>query len=92
MAAWHKQCPVVIVPTKYYSTPTSVFEKAGISMVIWANHLLRASIVAMQQTAATLYKEQNLMPVENEVASVKEIFRMQNDAELREAERIYLPQ
>jgi phosphoenolpyruvate phosphomutase len=92
MDAWHNQCPVVIVPTKYYSTPTKVFEDAGVSMVIWANHLLRASITAMQNTAATIYREQNLMSIENEVASVKEIFRLQDDQELREAEQRYLPQ
>lgn len=91
MAAWHKQCPVVIVPTKYYSTPTQVFADAGISMVIWANHLLRTSITAMQQTAAKLYQEQTLAGIEKEVATVKEIFRLQNDAELREAEQHYLP-
>jgi phosphoenolpyruvate phosphomutase len=92
MAEWHEKCPVVIVPTKYYSTPTHVFEEAGISIVIWANHLLRSSIVAMQQTAARLYQEETLMSVEKEVATVKEIFRLQNDDELREAERHYLPQ
>lgn len=92
MAQWHKQCPVVIVPTKYYSTPTQVFEDAGVSMVIWANHLLRASITAMQQTAARLYQEQTLLTLEKEVATVKEIFRLQNDGELRDAEQRYLPQ
>lgn len=92
MAEWHNKCPVVIVPTKYYSTPTKVFEDIGVSMVIWANHLLRSSITAMQQTAASVYREKSLMLVENEVATVKEIFRLQNDAELREAEKHYLPQ
>jgi phosphoenolpyruvate phosphomutase len=91
MDRWHKKCPVVIVPTKYYSTPTQVFVDSGISMIIWANHLLRSSITAMQQTAAKLFKEQTLIGVENEMATVKEIFRLQNDAELREAERRYLP-
>ena len=92
MAEWHNKCPVVIVPTKYYSTPTKVFEDVGVSMVIWANHLLRSSITAMQQTAANVYREKSLMSVENQVATVKEIFRLQNDAELREAEKHYLPQ
>ena len=92
MAEWHNKCPVVIVPTKYYSTPTKVFEDVGVSMVIWANHLLRSSIMAMQQTAASVYRERSLMSVENQVATVKEIFRLQNDAELREAEKHYLPQ
>jgi phosphoenolpyruvate phosphomutase len=91
MSAWHKKCPVVIVPTKYYSTPTRVFEDAGVSMIIWANQLLRTSITAMQQTAARLYQEKNLIVVEKEIATVKEIFRLQNDDELREAELRYLP-
>ena len=92
MSAWHKKCPVVIVPTKYYSTPTKVFEEAGISMAIWANHMLRSCITAMQQTAARLYEEKTLLSIEKEVATVKEIFRLQNDEELREAEKQYLPQ
>ncbi len=92
MGAWHRKCPVVIVPTKYYTTPTQVFEDSGISLVIWANHLLRSSITAMQQTAAKLYQEQTLMAIEKNVATVKEIFRLQNDEELRLAEQKYLPQ
>ncbi len=92
MSEWHNKCPIVIVPTKYYSTPTKVFEEAGVSMIIWANHLLRTSITAMQKTAAKIFQEQNLMEVEKEVATVKEIFRLQNDDELREAEQRYLPQ
>jgi len=91
MAEWHKMCPIVIVPTKYYSTPTKVFADAGISMIVWANHLLRSSITAMQDTAARVYREQNLMSIEKEIATVKEIFRLQNDDELREAEKRYLP-
>ncbi len=91
MDQWREPCPIVIVPTKYYVTPTKVFEDAGVSMIIWANHLLRCAITAMQQTAGKLFREQTLMAIENEVASVKEIFRLQNDEELRRAESIYLP-
>ena len=91
MSAWHKKCPIVIVPTKYYSTPTKVFEDAGVGMVIWANQLLRTSITAMQQTAAKIYQEKTLISVEKEIATVKEIFRLQNDDELRLAEERYLP-
>ena len=91
MQEWQDTCPVVIVPTMYYSTPTEVFAEAGVSMVIWANHLLRSAITAMQQTAAILCQEQTLMAIENEIASVKEIFRLQNADELKEAELIYLP-
>jgi len=91
MSEWQDRCPVVIVPTMYYSTATEVFEKAGVSLIIWANHLLRASIVAMQQTAAVIHAENSLANVEKNIASVKEIFRLQKADDLKEAERRYLP-
>jgi phosphoenolpyruvate phosphomutase len=91
MREWKNKCPVVIVPTTYYNTPTSVYEEAGVSLVIWANHLLRASIKAMQQTAAQLYQEQSISTIESQVVTVKEIFRLQNAAELEDAEQRYLP-
>lgn len=90
MNEWRDTCPVVIVPTTYYQTPTSVFEELGISMVIWANHMIRVSIKAMQQVAAQIYAERSLVSVEPEIATVKEIFRLQNAAELKEAEKKYL--
>ena len=91
MRAWQHKCPVVIVPTTYYNTPTSAYVEAGISLVIWANHLLRSSIKAMQQTAAQIYQEQSISSVESQVVTVKEIFRLQNAAELEEAEKRFLP-
>ena len=33
MQAWDRSCPIVIVPTKYYKTPTDLFRELGISMV-----------------------------------------------------------
>src|SRR6266540_4189003 len=44
MAEWDNRLPIVIVPTKYYSTPTEHFRELGISLAIWANHNVRASI------------------------------------------------
>jgi phosphoenolpyruvate phosphomutase len=91
MKEWKDTCPVVIVPTMYYNTPTEVFERAGISVVIWANHLMRSCITAMQYNAARIFRERSLVSVEPEIASVKEIFRLQNAKELEQAEQIYLP-
>jgi len=88
---WGNRCPVVIVPTKYYATPTEVFRQHGISMVIWANHMLRAAVAAMQKTARTLKKQEHLLSIEDKVAPVSEIFRLQNAAELQDAEDRYLP-
>lgn len=88
---WGSRCPVVIVPTKYYSTPTDVFRQHGFSMVIWANHMLRAAVATMQKTARALKQSENLLSIEDNVAPVSEIFRLQNAAELLEAEERYLP-
>jgi phosphoenolpyruvate phosphomutase len=86
---WDNRCPLVIVPTKYYSTPTEVFRQHKISLVIWANHLIRANIAAMQATARSIFKSESLVDVEGRVATVPEIFRLQGADELLEAEKIY---
>ena len=65
MREWGDRAPVVIIPTRYYATPTEVFRDAGCAMVIWANHLLRAAVRAMQDTAAQLAQHQNLLSVED---------------------------
>jgi len=89
---WGNRCPVVIVPTKYYSTPTHVFRDYQISVVIWANHLLRTAVTAMQQAAKTIKVEENLLSIEDSIISVSEVFRLQGASDLLEAEKRYLPQ
>ena len=88
---WGDRCPVVIVPTKYYATLTDVFRQHGFSLVIWANHLLRAAVTTMQKTARTLKEKENLFSIEDKIAPMAEIFRLQDAAELQEAEKRYLP-
>lgn len=88
---WGDRCPVVIVPTRYYSTPTEVFRQAGFSVVIWANHLLRSCVAAMEQTARQLKMEETLVNVEDRIAPLAEVFRLQGADELKEAEKRYLP-
>ncbi len=87
---WAGRAPLVIVPTRYYSTPTDVFRKAGISLVIWANHVLRSAAAAMQSTAREIFESETLVNVEDRIAPVEEIFRLQDTAEYSAAERLYL--
>src|SRR6201996_8688729 len=61
---WAGRSPIVIVPTKYYSTPTEVYRKAKISLVIWANHLVRAATAAMQNIAREIHSSETLVNVE----------------------------
>jgi phosphoenolpyruvate phosphomutase len=87
---WAGRGPLVIVPTKYYSTPTDVFRRAGISLCIWANHMVRSATSAMQSVAREIYQSQTLVNIEDRVVSVEEIFRLQDAQEYSEAERLYL--
>jgi len=91
LKAWGDRLPVVIVPTKYYQTPTDVFREAGVSVIIWANHLMRSSLAAMKATAAQIVKDQSLLNVEDKVTPLQEVFRIQGENELEEAEKRYLP-
>jgi len=86
---WANRSPLVIVPTKYYATPTEVFRQHKISLVIWANHLIRSAITAMQATARQIHDDETLLDVEGQVATVSEIFRLQGADELLEAEKRY---
>ena len=87
---WAGRGPLVIVPTKYYSTPTDVFRKAGISVVIWANHQIRAAASAMQAVVREIHDSESLVAVEERIAPVDEIFRLQDADEYSAAERLYL--
>lgn len=88
---WGDRLPLVIVPTKYYRTPTDVFREAGFKIVIWANHLMRSSLTAMQAAAKQIHDEQTLVGVEERVAPLAEVFRLQGEHELEKAEKAYLP-
>ncbi len=87
---WARRLPLLIVPTRYYSTPTAVFREAGISTVIWANHLVRSAVSAMQSVAREIYESQTLVHVEDRIVPVNEIFRLQDADEYSAAERLYL--
>lgn len=88
---WDNRCPVVIVPTTYATTPTAVFREAGFSVVIWANHLLRASIAAVQSVATELKQAESVAAIQDRLVPIDEVFRLQGVAELLEAEQRYLP-
>jgi phosphoenolpyruvate phosphomutase len=86
---WGNRCPLVIVPTTFYSTPTEIFRQHRISLVIWANHMIRSAIAAMQAAARQVHASESLVDVEGQIATVQEIFRLQGADELLEAEKRY---
>ena len=89
-AAWGDRCPVILIPTKYHTTPTATFEKAGVAALIWANHNLRASIAAMRETSRRIFESRSLAGTEGQVAPLADVFELAGNAELEAAERRYL--
>lgn len=88
--AWQNRLPVVIVPTKYYRTPASAYRDAGISTVIWANHSVRAAILAMRQVCDRIIAEESIAGVEPNIATIDELFELLRYDELAHAEARYL--
>jgi phosphoenolpyruvate phosphomutase len=88
---WQDAGPLVVVPTTYEDTPTATLEDAGISLAIWANHLLRAVITAMRDAANVVARDGSPLALNGRLVSVAEVFRLQHVDELREAEDRYLP-
>ena len=78
-------------PPNITRRPPRCFWQHGFSMVIWANHMLRAAVAAMQKLRGPSRNMNTLLSIEDKVAPISEIFRLQNAAELQEAEDRYLP-
>ena len=87
---WDNRCPVVIVPTTYYATPTERFREVNVSLLIWANHNVRAAIKAMREVTRRLYEEETLITIEDEVAILGDVFKLAGNEELERSEDRYL--
>lgn len=77
LAAWGGRLPVVTVPTTYYEWSLDDAAAAGASVVIHANQGLRASVTAMTEAFKVMVAEGGSASVEGSIASVKEIFELQ---------------
>jgi phosphoenolpyruvate phosphomutase len=91
MRKWDNRVPIVIVPTKYPKEPIASFVDAGIRNFIFANHALRSVVTVLQRNLRILHDTQDLMSIEKDIASVNEVFRLQNVEELKSSEERYLP-
>ena len=92
MAHWDNAVPVVIVPTKYPTERVADFVANGVTNFIFANQSLRTVITALQRNLRLLHETRDLMSVEQDIAAVDEIFRLQDVQELKASEKKYLPQ
>lgn len=89
MKHWKSNVPILIVPTTYYDTPVDVFEKLGVSMAIWANHNLRASILAMKEVSKQIYSSSSISALESKVSTLEEVFKLTDMDELINSKKKY---
>lgn len=73
---WDQRIPVVVVPTTYGDWNIRDAAAAGVSMVIYANHAIRAATRATIKVLQQIRDAGEISPVENEIASMSDIFRL----------------
>jgi len=73
--------PIVVVPTTYNTVTDSELAKAGVNIVIHANHLIRSAFPAMQKTAESiLLHDRSLEASRDYCMPIKQILTLIPDA------------
>ena len=68
--------PIVVVPTSYNQITAKELSKAGINVVIYANHMLRAAYPGMMNVAKSILDNDRSMEVEKDLLSIKKILAL----------------
>jgi len=66
-----RRVPLIVVPTTYHTVREKELIEAGVSIVIYANHLLRSSYKAMLETAKTILKMESSHEAEKKCYPIK---------------------
>lgn len=77
LAGWDGRVPVVIVPTTYPAWHADDIRKAGVSVVIYANQGLRATITALEDTFRSVLEHGESSQLEDDIASIADVFSLQ---------------
>lgn len=73
---FESKIPLVAIPTTYHTVTEKELLANGVSIVIYANHLLRSSHKAMSEVAKTILKNESSDKAELKCCSPKELFEM----------------
>lgn len=94
LEAWEAtgiETPLVAVPTLFPDYTAKELRGKGFAMVILANHPMRASVQAMEDTLAMLAKDGRAADVDPHIAKVNHIFELVHTRETIEAEEADVP-
>lgn len=73
---FEKKVPIVVAPTSYCSITERELEKAGVTMIIYANHLLRSAYNSMKKTAELILSCGRSLEVEDMCMPIKDILNL----------------
>ena len=65
--------PIVVVPSSFCDVTERELEDAGVNVVIYANHLIRASYPRMTEVAESILLNESAGPIDSSISSINEI-------------------
>ena len=68
--------PLIVVPSAFDKITETEFAAAGVNIVIYANHMLRAAYPAMLDVATTILENERCFDVRPKCMSIKQILEM----------------
>jgi len=71
-----RRVPLFVVPTTYNSVTEDELIEAGVDVVIYANHLIRAAYPAMVETAKSILINQRSLEVDSMLIPIKETLEL----------------
>ena len=71
--AFGASIPIIVVPTSYNQITAKDLSEAGINVVIYANHMLRAAYPGMMNVAKSILDNDRSMEAEKDLLSIKKI-------------------
>ncbi|WP_409473808.1 isocitrate lyase/phosphoenolpyruvate mutase family protein [Streptomyces sp. HC307] len=86
LGLWNDRAPVVVVPTTYPDWHVDDAVKDGVSTVIYANQGLRATVSTLRDTYISILRHGDTTRLEDDIASVEDIFELQQLADWRKLE------
>ena len=72
-ASFSKQVPIVAVPTSYNEVTETQLADAGVSVVIYANHMLRSAYPQMRVVAESVLQHGRSLEADHILASISEV-------------------
>ena len=70
---YNNNIPIIVVPTSYNHITAKELSQAGINVVIYANHMLRAAYPGMLNVAKSILDNDRSMEAEKDLLSIKKI-------------------